>query len=240
MVISVSYITSGCSSSTTTPPTTTQGNVSPKKGSTYAYAMYKDTAGTKVPNSDTTFSATVTADSMQFSGQSNVYTVMDNGDTVYLAYALNNDAMIYYQSTGLNGVFKSIGDVVFHRWITLGTSSKTSAIIINNMADTIVYSGISIPAIINLSNDYIGDTTIIVGTESIPTNHCRITATAVSNTLLLTPSVKYTSIRDIYFSTKIGYAAQATTSEVIPSIALAQLKGSSKGTFKILTSYNLK
>ena len=165
---------------------------------------------------------------------------MDNGDTVYLSYAANNDAMIYYQSTGLNGLFQSIGNTVFHRWITLGTTSKSSVTLINNMADTILYGGFAIPAIINLTSNYIGDTTITVGSEVLAVNHCTITATAVSNTILLTPAVTYTNVRDVFYSKKIGYMAQVSTSEVIPTIAIASVKGSTRGTFKVLTSYTVK
>ncbi len=234
------FIIAGCSSSDTTPPAPPQGNVSPKTGSTYTYAMHKDTAGTKVPYSDTTFTATVTADNMQFSGQSSVYTVIDNGDTTYLTYASNKDVMVYYQTSGLTGLFQSIGDAVYHRWINLGISSKTTGVKVLDTALSVMVSGYAVPAKVTLVSDYIGDTTITVGTEAILTNHCRVTATAVSNTPLLTPAVTYINQRDIYFSIKTGYAAEATTREVIPSIAIAQLKGSTTGTFKVLTSYNIK
>lgn len=240
ITVSSGFIIAGCSSSTTTPPTTTQGNVSPKTGSTYSYAMHKDTAGTKVPNSDTTFTATVTADNMQFFGQSSVYMVIDDGDTTYLTYASNKDVMVYYQTSGLTGIFQSIGDAVFHRWINLGISSKTTGVKVLDTALNVMVGGFSVPAKVTLISDYIGDTTVTVGTEALVTNHCRVTATAVSNTPLLTPAVTYINQRDIYFSTKTGYAAEITTREVIPSIALAQVKGSTTGTFKVLTSYSIK
>jgi hypothetical protein len=230
---------SSCSSSTsTTPPT--QGKVSPKTGSSFTYAGYKDTAGMKVPNSDTTYSAIVEADSLTLFGQPNAYTIFDRGDTIDMAYASNNDVMIYYQSTGLNGLFQSIGDAVFHRWITLSVSSKTTSVTVLDTTLNVVVSGFSVPAKVTLTSNYIGDTTIAVGSEIMTTNHCRITAIAVSNSPLLSPAVTYSNQRDIYFAKKIGYAAEVTTNEVIPTVTQLSTKGRTTGTFKVLTSYTVK
>jgi len=240
-VILFAALISGCSSSTSTNTPPANANVTPKTGSTYTYAMFKDTAGTKVPGSDTTINASVTADSQTMLNQSNVYTVIDGGDTTYLTYASNKDVMIYRQTTGLSGLFQSLGDGVFHRWINLAITSKTSGVKILNDTDVIVtVQGFAIPAKVTVETDFIADENVTVGTETMATNHCRITATAVSNTAIISPTVTYTNQRDIYFAPKIGYAAKVTTKESIPAITLLGSTAKVTGTSKTLTAYSIK
>jgi hypothetical protein len=104
----------------------------------------------------------------------------------------------------------------------------------------VTISGFSIPAKVTVVADYIGDENVTIGTETMATNHCRITATAVSNSGVISPPVTYTNQRDIYFAPKIGYAAKVTTNEVVPAVTLLGTKGKITGTFKVLTSYSLK
>lgn len=233
------YVLSGCSSSTTTttPPPNT---VSPKKGSTYYYDMYRDSAGVKVAKSDTKDTATVLADGQQLLGQSKVYTVLDGADTTYFTYASNNDVMVYVQTTGLTGLFQPVGDNVYHRWITLGTSSKATGVVALHDTVVVTVPGVPLPihADVVVMSDYIGDENITVGSETLVANHCRISATAIS--LDVIPGLKYTNQRDIYFVGKIGYAGKVTTNEVIPTVTALGVTGSNMGTFKVLTSYTLK
>jgi hypothetical protein len=233
---------SGCSNSTsTTTPPATNPNVSPKKGSSYLFTMYQtDSTGNKTGStmSDT---ATIIGDSLSLLGRTNVYSIVDGGDTSYYRYTGNFDLETYIQNSGLPDIISVVGDSVFHRWITIPVTSHSASIIILDSLDvsvTIPNVPLPIPAKVHVVSDYVGADSLKLVSETIAVQHCRITVTVKSNSAFISPPVTLTYNRDLYFAPKLGYYAKVTTFMDIPT-ALG-LQGSKSGSVQTLVTYNVK
>ena len=245
MVVCAGYMISGCSSSTTPPTTTTNSNVYPRTGSAYTYSKQQMDSTGKRSGVALVVNANVTDSGNVFSGQSNTYTIIsDAGDTTHYTYSGNNDVLTYIQNTGLGGPVQTLGDTIFHRWITLSVASKASGVLVvpdavDTVAVTLSGTSFKIPANVHVVSDYVGSDSVRLATgESLFCQHCKITLTAVSSYLLIKPDVTFTNQRDVWFAAKIGNFAKDSTWTVIPT-ALG-IQGSKGGSVQTLTSYNLK
>ncbi|MDP4218813.1 MAG: hypothetical protein Q8916_06940 [Bacteroidota bacterium] len=240
LLIALGLFDSGCSSSSS-PQQTGSNNVTPKTGSTYTYSKYQtDSNGTKIPGTDLVISASVIDDGKTVRGQNNVYTVVDDGDTAYFTYTSSNDVNVFVENNGLTGIEQAVGDEVLHRWIVLPITTHTSATVLDTNT-TISVSGFQVPTHLVATVSYVGDETVKIGTtDSLVTSICKLTITATTNTILISPPATLTYERNISFSPKIGYIAKEVSKTAIPPIPAAGTAGSKSGDFRVLTSYTVK
>jgi hypothetical protein len=236
-----SIFISGCTSNSPTTPPTTSNNVYPKDSSSYTYAKHNTDASGNQTGLDTAKYANVIATGGSFKNQSNVYTVVDDGDTAYYTYSSSNDVLAYIENSGAPALLQSAADTLFRRWITLAIAThSTGVIILDTMNVNVLFGGASIPAKAHMTSDYIGSDSVKLTSETLFVQHCRITITATSNYPLVSPPVTATYTRDLYFAPKIGYYAKETTKMVIPPIVLLGYAGTTQGTVSTLTTYTLK
>jgi len=190
---------------------------------------------------------------ISYQGKDNAYFIADEGDTVYCAYESNGDVSFYfltpdyYQITDpqnpINEPLLDILNLAFHQWVTLPIASKKTGVnIFHKTGQNLSISQTPVPADIDVTVDYVGDSTITIGispnTTQLAAKHCRITinATMKPGTNVTVP---LSHIRNIWFVPRIGYIAQTRTRTDMQPYPIYLIPRDTTGRFKALLSYKL-
>jgi hypothetical protein len=185
-------------------------------------------------------------------GKSNVYLIVDNGDTSYYAYETNSDVSIYFENPGYyfidyppagvapqDETLQVIENIAFRNWITLPIASKKTGITIVSGQYPITISGAPGQANIVAKVDFINDSSIAIQNgEILAAKHCRISLTA--NITFGTVLKTLTHVRDLWFVPKIGYIARQTTRTYMPAYSILLIALDTTATLKVLSSYQFR
>lgn len=245
----------GCNGSGTDPNGNTThidiGDTIPRKHSNYSYNKAQlDMSNTIIPGTKMQgFFSIVDTTGFQVLGKSNVYFMLDDGDTSYYAYEPTSDVSVYLQNPGYTQNFgylretdqplQTILDLVFHNWIRLPIATKDTGVVAYNGTNTVILTGDPTLIQIRAIGSFVGDSTLTIGASHLLAKHCKITITAILDPLRYPEGKVITHVRDIWFVPKIGNIALQTTRTYVPEIHVVAIPLDTTATLKVLTNYTL-
>ncbi len=243
-LVAVSVLLGSCSSSSSNSPTSgntgTGGNLIPKTGTTYTYDLYQtDSTGAKVPGTDTTIIATVTASGIDYLGKHNVYQVNDGGTTNSFASEQNGDLDFAPDTATLAAALRGVVNTSLTNWFTFFTGSHVKGDL--EVYDTTITMSVNIqgvPANVTIeikgTTGYITQEAVQVGSESLDCSKVHLKLKITYNAIIFSGTITEDNV--FWYSPKIGYFAKETTSN--SGVSLLHIPAS--GRVQILTAYQLK
>lgn len=239
-----SALLGGCSSSSKNDPSSSNtgsgGNVVPKQGSTYTYNLYQtDSTGAKVPGTDTTIIASVTASGIAFHGETNVYQVEDGGMTNSFSSQSNGDMKFYPDSNGIAAALNGMANASVTSWLTFFTGSHIKGDLTfydTTITQSITFQGVPVSLSFGITGTtgYLSQETIQVGTTAFDCAKVHVKIKIVINAVIISGTVLIDNI--FWYSPKLGYFAK----EVTTNSGMSMFGLPASGTVQTLTSYQLK